>query len=101
MIDPRTSKFFARWDVAGAIALFYTAFACPYEVAFLEPEKDVTSTRFIVNRVIDIFFFFDMVLQIFVMYPAERVLEVDPRKNVLARAGMMQVVPKTVTEMVK
>jgi hypothetical protein len=101
LIDPRTSKFFARWDVAGAIALFYTAFACPYEVAFLEPEKDVTSTRFIVNRVIDIFFFFDMVLQIFVMYPAERVLEVDPRKNVLARAGMMQVVPKTVTEMVK
>ena len=101
LIDPRTSKFFARWDVAGAIALFYTAFACPYEVAFLEPEKDFTSARFIVNRVIDIFFFFDMVLQIFVMYPAERELEVDPRKNLLARSGMMQVFPKTVTEMVK
>ena len=87
--------------MAGATALFYTAFACPFEVAFLEPEKDATSSRFIVNRVIDIFFFFDMVLQIFVMYPAERELEVDPRKNVLARAGMMQAAPKTVTEMVK
>ena len=101
LIDPRTSKFFARWDVAGAIALFYTAFACPYEVAFLEPEKDATSSRFIVNRVIDIFFFFDMVLQLFVMYPAERMVEVDPRKNLLARSGMMQQAPKTVTEMVK
>jgi hypothetical protein len=42
-----------------------------------------------------------MILQLFVMYPAERMVEVDPRKNLLARSGMMQQAPKTVTEMVK
>ena len=90
MIDPRTSTFLANWDTACGIALSYTALACPFEVAFLGPETNWRSGRFWINRIIDLFFLFDMFMQFVIMYAEEPKVEVDPRKQVLVRAGLVK-----------
>ena len=90
MIDPRTSTFLANWDTACGIALSYTALACPFEVAFLGPETNWHSGRFWINRIIDLFFLFDMFMQIIIMYAEEPKWEVDHRKQVLVRAGLVK-----------
>jgi hypothetical protein len=49
--------------------LLFTATATFAEVAFIEPSGNVDSL-FMTNRVIDIIFFTDMILQFFLMFPA-------------------------------
>jgi hypothetical protein len=94
LIDPRTSKFLSIWDSLGGLALLYTAIATPYEVAFLEPDTNPATPRFIIDRIVDVFFALDMILQFFIMYEAE------PNYNPLAQKGSILLHAKQI-EMVK
>ena len=69
VIDPRTSHRLAYWDTITAAALLFTAIITPFEVAFLQPGN---TGLFILNRMIDVVFFIDLVLQFFLAYPAYR-----------------------------
>ena len=82
LVDPRTSKWVAYWDLAVAVALIFTATLTPYEVAFLPPAKAATDGLFIFNRLIDLAFIMDLGLQ---ACPA-RVLRVEQRGRERARA---------------
>ncbi|KAL1503237.1 hypothetical protein AB1Y20_011293 [Prymnesium parvum] len=65
LIDPRTSRRVGYWDAVTALALVFTALVTPFEVALLD-SNDV-STLFIVNRVVDMIFVIDIVLQFFLI----------------------------------
>jgi hypothetical protein len=54
-----------KWDLTILLALLFTAVVTPFEVAFLETEINVL---FIVNRLIDLIFIFDMVKEFHLMY---------------------------------
>jgi hypothetical protein len=53
--------FCQKWDVAIIAALVFTATVTPYEVAFVETKIDA---MFAINRLVDLLFFSDMVLQV-------------------------------------
>jgi hypothetical protein len=67
IIDPRTKKM-AYWDLVTALALIWTAIATPVEVAFLESPTTALDALFIINRMIDLVFVGDMVLQFCLMF---------------------------------
>jgi len=71
VIDPRTSRWLAVWDVWTSIALIFTAVLTPYEVALLEPPltwlEASNDGLFLLNRLIDVTFFTDMILQFMLM----------------------------------
>ena len=67
IIDPRKSRPMNALDACSAVALMFTAFATPFEVAFL-PSGHVDAL-FVVNRVVDAIFVIDLVVQFFVMFP--------------------------------
>jgi len=81
-INP-TSKFMETWDLTSMFALLFVAVVTPFEVAFL-PDDFLLNTLFWVNRVIDLFFVADMIIQFFLMYEKPRDkgggLERDQRK---------------------
>lgn len=58
-----TDDWLQQWDMVSLALVFYTIYAAPYEVAFLEPQM---GALFLINRFIDIFFFSDMILQFFI-----------------------------------
>ncbi len=75
-IDPH-SKHIQRWDVLTTVALLFTATVTPFEVALLEPSplRDmITDPLSWANRIVDLIFVFDIVLQCFIVYqePIER-----------------------------
>ena len=94
LIDPRTSKFLSVWDFLGSLPMLYTAIATPYEVAFLEPDANPATPRFIIDRIVDVFFVLDMILQFFIMFEAE------PNGNPRAQKDLIQPHDKQI-EMVK
>lgn len=61
------SKIMQYWDIILLSILVFLAFSVPVECAFLEPDE--THPLFIVNRIIDVFLFFDIVAHFFLMYP--------------------------------
>lgn len=74
IIDPRSNSTIAYWDAVVSLALLYTAFVTPVEVGFIEPpspsERWSTPT-FLLDRVVDLVFIWDMVLQFCLGYSAE------------------------------
>ena len=63
IIDPRKGRWrrpMVMWDITTTLALVYTAFLTPYEVAFLDPPKTwaaaVVDPLFLINRVIDLMY---------------------------------------------
>eukprot|EP00873_Tetraselmis_striata_P012096 jgi/Tetstr1/432360/TSEL_021757.t1 len=66
VLDPR-KVFMQRWDVLIAVLLLFTAVVTPYEVAFIENNSFV-DPLFIINRIVDVLFFIDMVLQFNLMF---------------------------------
>ena len=64
LLDPN-QKFMRQWDVVTMVALLFTATVTPYEVALLETELDAL---FFVNRLVDLVFVSDMVMNFFLMY---------------------------------
>ena len=63
-----TSTFMSVWDGVTSAALIFTALVTPFEVAFLEPATSATEGLFIINRLIDGVFIFDMGIQFCIMY---------------------------------
>lgn len=70
IIDPRKSQCIGYWDGLTALALIFTALVTPYEVAFLPPATSALEPLFLANRVIDMIFVCDMLLNFFLMSEA-------------------------------
>ena len=71
IIDPRTNKCIAYWDLVTTVALIFTALVTPVEVAFLQaPSLDArwSDNLFLSNRAIDVVFIIDMLLQFRIAY---------------------------------
>jgi len=67
VVDPRTSNAVVPWDSVVVSALIFTAMVTPFEVAFLGPPTEWGDGLFIINRVIDVIFIGDVVLQFFLI----------------------------------
>lgn len=74
-LNPENNRFLQKWDAATGLALIFVCFVSPYEVAFMSTDgggyNDMGSFDFLfwINRLIDLLFIVDMVLQFFLMYP--------------------------------
>ena len=53
VIDPRTTKRIAHWDLTMVFALCFTAIVTPVEVVYLDEGRYVT-ILWVVNRVVDV-----------------------------------------------
>ena len=67
------SAYMQRWDLITLTALIFTAFVTPYEVALLDSDCDYFNVMtwdalFAANRIIDLVFFKDMIMQFFLAY---------------------------------
>eukprot|EP00965_Chrysotila_dentata_P222733 6193142-Pleurochrysis_carterae.AAC.2 len=67
VIDPRSSSRIGYWDAITGMALVFTALVTPYEVAFLSAASSPLDPLFIINRVVDLIFLADMVVQFLLM----------------------------------
>ncbi len=66
IIDPRNS-FMSYWDALGALALIFTLIVTPFEVGFIPPAQ-CFNWLFVINRLVDLIFFADLIIQFFLMY---------------------------------
>jgi Ca2+-binding EF-hand superfamily protein len=67
------SKTMQYWDLGLLIILIFLAFSVPVECAFLEANYEYRKhPLFIINRVIDIFLFFDILAHFVLMYPSRQ-----------------------------
>ena len=71
LIDPRKSKFVGRWDGVTGIALLFTALFTPYEISYMGT-AELGGVRFVINRLVDLIFMVDLVLQFFLMYSYQK-----------------------------
>ena len=68
IIDPRSSVWIGWWDGVISISLVFTALCTPVEVGFLSiPPDKWKDPLFLVNRMVDLAFIFDMMLQFVLM----------------------------------
>ena len=65
VIDPNHAEWTAYWDLMMMLLLTVVLFLMPYEVAFLVPSLDAL---FVINRLIDLIFICDLVIQFFLAY---------------------------------
>ncbi|KAL3515636.1 hypothetical protein ACH5RR_022538 [Cinchona calisaya] len=79
IISPMDSRY-RCWETLMVLLVAYSAWACPFEIAFLNshPHKPL----YIADNIIDIFFAVDIVLTFFVAYidPTTQLLVFDSRK---------------------
>jgi hypothetical protein len=71
VVHPRQTPWFGYWDVVTTLALLYTAIITPFEAGFLGSVYGPAAWAdiwFLINRVLDLVFLFDLVLQFFVAY---------------------------------
>ena len=80
-IEPST-KFMQKWDFFMLALLLFTASVTPYEVAFLQPQFDFL---FAINRLVDLAFVADMVLNFFLCYNDKSGQLVWERKKIAFR----------------
>lgn len=67
VIEPEKSKFLPRWDGVCGLGLIFICFVAPLEVAFLD--NHFSWPLFIANRMVDMLFIVDLVLQFFIACP--------------------------------
>jgi hypothetical protein len=67
-INPEQSNNLAYWDQVTILALCFVAVVTPVEVAMMEAQFDA---MFVINRLVDLIFLCDMILQFFLMYPVK------------------------------
>jgi hypothetical protein len=75
LIHPIESRLLPWWDFCTTVALLFTATVTPWETAFVDVDGSTnpwTQPWFIINRIIDLIFLTDMILQFFIMYPLEQ-----------------------------
>ena len=68
VIDPRSSKWIGYWDGVTGLALIFTAVCTPWEVSFVPACTQPNEPWFIANRVVDVVFIVDVILQFFLCY---------------------------------
>jgi len=73
LIDPRYSKWIGTWDLLLMMLLVISVIVTPFEIAFLPNEQPDNMSPggiglFVFNRIIDAFFFADLVLQFNLAY---------------------------------
>lgn len=71
VLHPMKNKFLNYWDVVSTIALLWTATVTPFEASFLSPAfgpSAWTEVWYLMNRVLDLVFCIDMLLQFFIAY---------------------------------
>jgi len=74
IVHPRRSRWYSYWDVGSFLFLIYTAIITPVEIAMVVPSSSVTPL-FLVNRVVDLFFSLDLLLNFFVAH------QLDPKQG--------------------
>ena len=92
VIDPRKSRWMSIWDMAGTLALLYTALVTPFEVSFLEAPDTWTMARsdvlFLINRLVDAIFIIDMFVNFVLMYQEADAIRgvrwIDEPRNIAA-----------------
>lgn len=75
LMHPVDSKFLPWWDFTTTLALLYTAVITPWETAFITVDETLNPWGegwFLINRLVDLIFLVDMILQFFIMYPLEQ-----------------------------
>ena len=90
VLHPEKNRLLGYWDAISSFALLYTATLTPFETAFLPSVVGAAAWQdpwFIVNRILDVIFFIDMIMQFFIAYQtgnsfAGRVWVEDHRKIV-------------------
>ena len=71
VLHPDKNKYLPYWDALTSAALVYTATLTPFETAFIPPVGGAAAWGepwFIANRILDIIFLADLVVQFFVAY---------------------------------
>ena len=68
LLDPRSSTFLSKWDALTATALVYVSVATPFEVGFIKSSGEADAL-FCINRLLDLIFTADMIVQFFVTFP--------------------------------
>ena len=80
VLHPNKHRWLGFWDMVSTLALLYTATLTPVETAFTQSvygPRAWTDPWFLINRLLDVIFSFDMGLQFFVAYQ-----QVDGKGNV-------------------
>ena len=72
IIEPNKSSWLPFWDSVSFLAMLYTAIVTPYEVALLPPTGGCITSLFVVNRIVDLVFYTDMVITFRLAYFNER-----------------------------
>jgi len=67
LIHP-ASLFMRRWDIVTLVLLAFTATVTPFEVCFLNPDVDLRDGLFWVDRLVDLLFAFDVVINFNLAY---------------------------------
>jgi len=84
VVDPRTSRMMGFWDAATTICLVFTALVTPLEVGFFGGATSGSDPLFLVNRLVDLIFAIDLVLNFSLMYsiktPKDGVKWIDDHK---------------------
>eukprot|EP00325_Prymnesiales_sp_UTEX-LB-985_P016985 CAMPEP_0174756766 /NCGR_PEP_ID=MMETSP1094-20130205/106921_1 /TAXON_ID=156173 /ORGANISM="Chrysochromulina brevifilum, Strain UTEX LB 985" /LENGTH=792 /DNA_ID=CAMNT_0015962677 /DNA_START=21 /DNA_END=2399 /DNA_ORIENTATION=- len=71
VFTPGESKFLNRWDMLSAAMLMYTALVTPFTVVFSPPATSASELLFVVDRIVDMFYVFDLALQFFIAAPIQ------------------------------
>ena len=81
IVDPRKSTPYKAWVVVVLLAMLYTAAVTPVECAFHNPPPRCTiDMLFVINRIIDVIFYIDMIITFRLAY-------FDPRSGRWVREG--------------
>ena len=70
VIDPRHNQPILWWDVVTALACLFTAIVTPYEVGFMQPSTSPSDGVFILNQLVTVIFFCDMIINFNLSYRA-------------------------------
>lgn len=82
LIDPNCN-FMRKWDLTSIFMLFFVMVVTPFEVAFLSTSLNAL---FFINRLIDLYFVCDMVIQFNLMYrDEEKGVLIKDQKLIIAR----------------
>mmetsp|Transcript_61906 Transcript_61906/g.170132 ORF Transcript_61906/g.170132 Transcript_61906/m.170132 type:complete len:87 (-) Transcript_61906:9-269(-) len=68
LIHPN-SRQMSYWDVVTMLALVFTAFVTPFEIALIRETK--VDALFAINQIVNVVFLIDIVINFFVMYRRE------------------------------
>jgi hypothetical protein len=73
VLHPEKTKWLGKWDLVTSTALIWTATVTPFESAFISPVLGPAAWEdpwFRINRVLDVVFSIDLMLQFFIAYQA-------------------------------